>query len=136
MYKIRILRNKLGAKMFEPENVMTSLSGDMILPKFGEYKYNNMEKGAKPEHILFWVRDTIAVFKKETQMLIGSGDIDILNISRIDIVVGGDDGQGAFRFPMKILYIMKDDTRHESIQPVGYILCKKDNGIILKNTKK
>ena len=35
---------------------------------------------------------------------------------------------------MKILYIMKDDTRHESIQPVGYILCKKDNGIILKNT--
>ena len=35
---------------------------------------------------------------------------------------------------MKILYIMKDDTRHESIQPVGYILCKKDNGMILKNT--
>ena len=131
---LRILRNKLGAKMFEPENVMTSLSGDMILPKFGEYKYNNMEKETKPEHILFWVRDTVAVFKKETQMLIDSGDIDILNISRIDIVVGGDHGQGAFRFPMKILYIMKDDTRHESIQPVGYILCKKDNGIILKNT--
>ena len=35
---------------------------------------------------------------------------------------------------MKMLYIMKDDTRHESIQPVDYILCKKDNGIILKNT--
>ena len=48
-------------------------------------------------------------------MLIDSGDIDILNISRIDIVVGGDHGQGAFRFPMKILYIMNDDTRHESI---------------------
>ena len=67
-------------------------------------------------------------------MLIESGDIDILNINRIDIVVGGDHGQGAFRFPMKILYIMNDDTRHESIQPVGYILCQKDNGIILKNT--
>ena len=40
-------------------------------------------------------------------MLIDSGDIDIFNISRIDIVVGGDHGQGAFRFPMKILYIMK-----------------------------
>ena len=69
-----------------------------------------------------------------TQIVIDSGDIDILNINRIDIVVGGDHGQGAFRFPMKILYIMKDDTKHESIQPVGYILCKKDNGIILKNT--
>ena len=35
---------------------------------------------------------------------------------------------------MKILYIKNDDTRHESIQPVGYILCEKDNGIILENT--
>ena len=50
---LRILRNKLGAKIFESENIMKSLSGDMILPKFGEYKYNNMEKGSKPEHILF-----------------------------------------------------------------------------------
>ena len=61
----RILRNKLGAKMFEPENVMLSLSGDMILPKFGEYKYNNMKKGTKPEHILFWVCDTVTAFKKK-----------------------------------------------------------------------
>ena len=66
-------------------------------------------------------------------MLIESGDIDISNINRIDIVVGGDHGQGAFRFPMKILCIMNNSNRHESIQPVGYILCKKDNGIILKN---
>ena len=50
---LRILRNKLGAKIFEPENIMKSLSGDMILPKFGEYKYNNMEKGSNPENILF-----------------------------------------------------------------------------------
>ena len=63
-------------------------------------------------------------FKKETQMLIDSSDINILYIKIINIVVGGDHGQGAFRFPMKILYIMNDDTRHESIQPVGYILYK------------
>ena len=41
---LRILRNKLGAEMFEPEIIIKSLSGDMILPKFGEYKYINMEK--------------------------------------------------------------------------------------------
>ena len=35
---------------------------------------------------------------------------------------------------MNILYIMNNGTRHESIQPVGYILCKTDNIIILKNT--
>ena len=67
-------------------------------------------------------------------MLIESSDIDISDINRIDIVVGGDRGQGAFRFPLKILYIMNNGNIHESIQPVGYILCKKNNGIILKNT--
>ena len=65
-------------------------------------------------------------------MLIGSGDIDISDIIRIDIIVGGDHGQGAFRFPLKILYIINNGNRHESIQPVGYILCKKNDGIILK----
>ena len=120
--------------MSEPENIMKSLSGEMILPKFGEYKYNNIEKGGKPEHILFWVRDTVAVFKKKIRLLIESGDIDKYNIKRIDIVIGGDHGRGAFRFLMKMLYIINNGTRHERIQPVGYILCKKDNGIILKNT--
>ena len=76
---LRILRNKLDAKMFEPENIMKSLSGDVILLKFGEYKYDH-ESGTKPEHILFWVCDTVPVFKKETQLLIESGDIDIYMI--------------------------------------------------------
>ena len=63
---LRILRYKLGAKTFEPENIMKSLSGDIILPKFGEYKYNNMEKEVNLNSFKFWVCDTIAVFKKET----------------------------------------------------------------------
>ena len=100
--------------MFETENIMKSLSGDMILPKFGEYKYDNMEKGSKPEHILFWIRDIVAIFKKETQLLIESGDMDICNINKLDIVVGGDHGHGAFRCPMKILYIMNNGNIHDS----------------------
>ena len=36
---LRILRNKLDTKMFEPKNIMKNLSGDMMLPKFDEYKY-------------------------------------------------------------------------------------------------
>ena len=49
---LRILRNKLGEKMFEPENRMKRFSGDIIIPKFGEYEYYH-ETGSKPEHILF-----------------------------------------------------------------------------------
>ena len=128
---LRTLRNKLGAKIFEPENIMKILCGDMILPKFGEYKYYH-EIGSKSEHILFWVHDIVAVFKKGTPIFIESGDINVFNIERIDIVIGGIHNQGSFRLPMKVLYIMNNRKRDESIQPVSYILFKKDNGIILK----
>ena len=86
----------------------------MVLPKFGEYKYYH-ETGKKREHILFWVRDTVTVFKKEAQLLIDSGDKKLYNIDRIDTVVGGDHSQRAFRFPMKILYITNNEKRHERI---------------------
>ena len=111
---LRILRNKLGAKMFEPENIIKSFSGNMILPNFGEYKYYH-EIGIKPEHILFQIRDTVAIFKKVTQLLIESSDINLSDIDRIDIVVDGDHGQRIFRFPMNILYIMNNEKRHKSI---------------------
>ena len=35
---------------------------------------------------------------------------------------------------MQIFYIMNNGNKHESIKPVDYILCKKNNGIILNNT--
>ena len=61
----------------------------MIIPKFGEYNYYH-ETGTKPEPILFWVRDTVAVYKKGIRLLIDSSNIDIYEINRIDIVVGSD----------------------------------------------
>ena len=85
--------------------MMKRLSVGVVTQKFGTYNYYH-ETGTTPELILFWVRDTIAVFKKQTQLLIESGDIDIYDINTIDIDVGGDHGQEASRFPIKILYIM------------------------------
>ena len=40
----------------------------MIVPQFGEYKYVH-EVGSKPEFILYWIRDSTAMFKKETSLL-------------------------------------------------------------------
>ena len=39
-----------------------------------------------------------------------------------------------FEFHIIISYVMNDCKRHGSIQLVVYILCKKDNGIIVENT--
>ena len=36
---LRNLRKKLVAKIFEPEHLIKDLSGEKILPKFGEDKY-------------------------------------------------------------------------------------------------
>ena len=99
---------------------MKVLNGDMILPKFGECSYYN-EAGSKPDFILFWARDIVAVYKKDTQMIINFSNIDINEMSRIHIVVVGDHGLGASRFPMKILYIMNIGKSDESIQPVDYL---------------
>ena len=108
---LRILQNKLSTKVFESENMMKSLSGDMIIPKFGEYNYYH-ESGSKLELILFWVRDTVAGLKKETQLLIDSGDVDVYEINTIDVVVGGNHGQGSFRFSMTFLYITNNGKIH------------------------
>ena len=99
--------------MFEPENILKMFSRDMILSKFGECKYY-YKTISKPSHIFFWVR-----VKKDTQLLIGSGDINLSNIDRIDTVLGVYHSQGVFRFPMKIVYIINNGKKHESIQPVG-----------------
>ena len=30
-------------------------------------------------------------------------------LSRIDVVIGGDHGQGTFRFPMKLLFVLNSE---------------------------
>ena len=102
----------------------------MVLPTFGDYDYYH-EARSKPEIILFWTRDIVTVYRKETQVLINYGDIDINKMDCVDLVVDGDYWQGFSCFSMKILYIMNNGKSHENIQHVGYILYKEDNSIIL-----
>ena len=95
---------------------MKTLNCDMILPKFREYSHFH-EAGSKPELILFWVRNIVAVYREKTRILIDSSDIGINKMNRIDIdiVVVGNHGQGVLRFSIKILYIMNSGKRCESI---------------------
>ena len=122
----RILQHKIGAKLFEPESKMVDLRGEMIVPQIGEYKYIH-EIGSNPGLILYWVRDSTTIFNKEISLLIKCNIINVDNISSIDVIVGSDHGQGAFRFPMKLLFIMKSSKNVEHESSVAYILCKKDN---------
>ena len=101
---LRILRHKIGAKLFEPESKMIDLCGEMIVPQFGEYKYIH-EVGSKPELIIYWIRDSTAMFKKEISLFVKSNIWNLDNLSRIDVEIGGDHGQGVYRFPMKLFLL-------------------------------
>ena len=105
----------------------------MTVPQSGEYKYIH-EVGSKPELTLYWIRESTAIFKKEISLLVKSTLINLDDISRINLIIGGDHGQGAFRFPLKLLFVMKSSKNVERESSVAYILCRKDNGEIFKNT--
>ena len=57
---LRILRYKLGAKIYEPEMKMKDISCEMIEPQFGEYKYFH-KAGCTPGLIIYWVRDSVTM---------------------------------------------------------------------------
>ena len=105
----------------------------MTVPQSGEYKYIH-EVGSKPELNLYWIRESTAIFKKEISLLVKSTLLNLDDISRINLIIGGDHGQGAFRFPLKLLFVMKSSKNVERESSVAYILCRKDNGEIFKNT--
>ena len=105
---LRILRHKIGAKLFEPESKMTDLCGDMIVLQLGEYEYIH-EIVSKRELILYMIRDYVAIFKKEISLLITPNQLKVDEIFRIDEIVGGDHGQGTFRFPIKLLFVIKSE---------------------------
>ena len=50
------------------------------------------------------------------------------------LIVGGDHGQGVFRFPINVLFLINGGETHVQICNTAYILYLKDNGIILNKT--
>merc|ERR1712032_826293 len=57
------------------------------------------------------------------------------NLTSIDVVFGGDHGQGKFRAVVKVIY--RDECRKkidDVVMTVGHIDCRKDTYDVLKNT--
>ena len=71
----------------------------MVVPQFGKYNYIH-ELDSRSEPILYWVRDSTAIFKKEVNLFINSKKLKVNEISRIDVIVISDHGQRAISFPM------------------------------------
>ena len=64
--------------------------------------------------------------------MLKTSNVEEANIDRVDIVTGGDHGQGMFHFALKIMLVLKNGKVIERQSAIGYILCKKDTRTILK----
>ena len=62
---------KLDTKLFKPEYKMKELCGETGLPEFGDYSYIH-KNDSKHELILFWIRNSITIFLKGSNILINS----------------------------------------------------------------
>ena len=61
---LRVLRHKIGAKLFEPKIEMKDLCGKMIEPQFIQYKYVH-KVDDKPELVLYWIRNIFVIFENK-----------------------------------------------------------------------
>ena len=60
---LRILRYKIGDKLFDSESKIVDLRGEMIVPQFSEDKYIH-ETSIKPESILYWFEILLQYLRK------------------------------------------------------------------------
>ena len=65
--------------------------------------------------------------------MIDSFKSNINNIDRIDIIGGWDNSQAEFWFPITFIYVMDNEEIFERTAKFGYIHCRIENSIILKN---
>ena len=65
---LRILRHKLGVKIFEPEKEMKELYVEIIQPDFGEYM-NHYKVDIKPEPFLIWGVWCRCYFKEKNEYI-------------------------------------------------------------------
>ena len=91
--------------------------------------------GKRPEKCTWWTMDPADEFiSKLVGLLNGKADFDPKNIECIQMAFGGDHGKGKFRFVAKLIITMKSKENLIAIYPLGDIKCKKDNGVVLKNS--
>ena len=100
----------------------------------GVFEYIAKE-GERPEKCIWWTMKPMDELKRKIEdMVNGIEDFDPKYIEYIHTAYGGDHGKGKFRFVSKLILRLTNGKKICRVYPLGDISCRKDNGIILKNT--
>ena len=128
---LRYLRNKFGTRVDIPGGTAGKFGQEHIPPECSYFETPEKKK------IHYWTKpiDTVVTtcVKKylEEQKLM----VEKKELKSVDVVFGGDHGQGKFRAVVKVIY--RDEsgkTIDYVVMTVAHIDCRKDTYDILKNT--
>jgi hypothetical protein len=153
----RHLRLLLGKRLFIPDSKFNADHERYFVPTYyNEYRYyKNGDTTQKPERCLYWCRDPSIVVANEISRLLDYTSPNLLNSKfssllssdSCALIVGADQGQGAWRSWIKIATMSGEDIRNMMatkenfdikssyiIAQAAHISCKKDHHSILSNT--
>jgi len=153
----RHMRYYFGKRIFLAEKGIAGDYSVYSVPTFyGEYKYyKDGDRSQKPEKCMYWSRNAAVVVKTELERLLDYSNLDVdpnklsslANTIGCTLVVGADQGQGAWRSWIKISTMSGAEIRSKmasdpNFQPkdsyilsqVAHIVCKKDHHEILSAT--
>jgi hypothetical protein len=129
----RYLAAEFGGRVTVPETQVDAFGQDHVPPVVGSY-----EDPVTGKTIHFWTKPiakllevSVATYAQERAATNPALD----NLKSIDVVLGGDHGQGKFRSVIKI--ILRDDTGKSVdtlVMKVGHIDCTKDTYDVLKSS--
>lgn len=120
-----------GHKFTVPDGAIRLLAANRVEPITGSTKIGD-------DDYSWWFKDPLEVIttklEKIVQYLKKSNNDTTFN--KLDIIIGGDHGQKAFRMSVKV--ILKRGIRNEKIDEfvanIGEVECKKDTAVVLRNT--
>ena len=128
------LQTFMGLKTVSvPENRLRELGNDHGEVTTGEFLYEKA-KGERIEKIRYWTLDpAVELVNKVERMVNGIDDFDPENIEYTHSAYSGDHGCQKFRMASKLFMKYMDEDKTD-IYALADVSCKKDNGVVLKNT--
>ena len=89
------------------------------------------------EEFFWWYKDPLEVITTRLKKIVRhlEGGIIAQQFTKLDIIIGGDHGQKAFRLSLKVILKREGNKKiDEFVANIGEVDCKKDTSSVLRNT--
>ena len=125
---LRYMANEFGSRLVVPATKISELGEKYVKPKCDTFILDKQK-------IHYWTKSLPTLLETSLKNRLGIESIDMDSFTSIDLVIGGDHGQGKFRCVMKVILRGTDGKNvNSSCLKVGHIDCDKDTYDVLKNS--